>query len=1004
MIIRNKPHYLGVKIRLWLKSRRWSPDIFQPVTGLSADSPFDLHVAWAFKHIYQKPYPQRDAVTVTLNLGIERLVHGITHTTRAALYVPVWINFYRKLGNQAALQLTDEDLRLLKIAVLLHDAANCDEHGGKAGDADSGLVIYLYLTRVLNLSPETAKLFSEAVANKEPDAKEYWSISEDKEDIHLQCTQIKKIPFTIYQCIIHDADCLDIIRARPHFIAELLCIYDDLAKPQHRYVLLEVAHLICEARSLIDKQGDTYCHINSKIKKHYENQHAYKRMMADLDANQYPILHTLHAKLFTPSELAAMSLVETVEYNPDAGLTDSNLAAAMREGRVFARGLVNATHHYTKSKTNAPNETHGEEDFRKIMRAPEIATVSSKSSRFFKSGFKQRAASMLGFGAGVFYGAGYLVIDPAPTDVTQVDSIDANSGFRKKAKRRTVNRVRIENDLAALQQSLLSGGDSARIRYFNCAANHNEVTLDINKVDAIFFCNDRTLSNLYHGLPDALPQHKYSQLLIAVYLRTIYAKAYAKQRLEFIAVYGEQQGDAKFRQRFGENPVLPLFEYSSTHHFIRQIPEDKLNEASLIHYWVELCGNYMEDTLFKPQKATTISTFIHHQNVRFYSRFVNVDELQDMSLAHLKFVSLFGHMILDEYDVNTPDCCMPPTFISKLDAALNEKRRAVVDKYFTLANELACSPALLRSMRYSGVDLITTPLSNLKILIAVYNGNFASLEASSTLGIAVAPAILGTALLQAVANRQYDAVKWLLDHGAAVNHQTSCGETPLHMAAEIGSAKMVKLLSLYGATHSVPNDAGLTPLHFAINKDDIDTARQLLIEGADPDGGLLHPITPLCVAANQGNLAIAQLLVTRGACIAFKNVSVVSAVVEAIFNNHTELALYLINVARPSELNITDGYHSTELTAAILYSNKLAIKALLTRDCLLHTQDDMIAKFSNENYQVLLETVIEVDALNKRFTFSGETFLEFANNLAHAELHEMIDRMTNSAVIRHNIE
>src|SRR3990167_6275917 len=149
------------------------------------------HATWAFNHIYNIPYPGEEAKAK--ERGIARLMHGIQHTRRVAMLIPVFANLYRRYNDHDALALTEEDIKLRQIAALFHDSARENE-GKDFWDKESGKLLYFYLTNVLNVTHEKATLLAEAVSNKDAEP-----------------------PKNSYQKLIHDADCLDIIRATDEY-------------------------------------------------------------------------------------------------------------------------------------------------------------------------------------------------------------------------------------------------------------------------------------------------------------------------------------------------------------------------------------------------------------------------------------------------------------------------------------------------------------------------------------------------------------------------------------------------------------------------------------------------------------------------------------------------------------------------------------------------------------------------------------------------------------------
>ena len=74
-----------------------------------------------------------------------------------------------------------------------------------------------------------------------------------------------------------------------------------------------------------------------------------------------------------------------------------------------------------------------------------------------------------------------------------------------------------------------------------------------------------------------------------------------------------------------------------------------------------------------------------------------------------------------------------------------------------------------------------------------------------------------TPLHVAVKRDQYEAAKWLIDHGANVNQSVKCNASihkiyPVHLAARCFSKKMLKLLLDSGADINTLNSEGETAL------------------------------------------------------------------------------------------------------------------------------------------------------------------------------------------------
>lgn len=148
------------------------PNIFEKQGSQKIPASLLEHNQWLFNNIYSKPYPN------TILTDIARPIHGIQHVSRVALYTNVFANLYLKHGNIEAVSLTEENLLILQLGALFHDAAREDE-GIDRWDDESAIFFYLYLTQVLDITHEKAKIFAEAVGNKDVDPRGYFEINFD---------------------------------------------------------------------------------------------------------------------------------------------------------------------------------------------------------------------------------------------------------------------------------------------------------------------------------------------------------------------------------------------------------------------------------------------------------------------------------------------------------------------------------------------------------------------------------------------------------------------------------------------------------------------------------------------------------------------------------------------------------------------------------------------------------------------------------------------------------
>ncbi|HOD27950.1 MAG TPA: ankyrin repeat domain-containing protein [Syntrophales bacterium] len=138
-------------------------------------------------------------------------------------------------------------------------------------------------------------------------------------------------------------------------------------------------------------------------------------------------------------------------------------------------------------------------------------------------------------------------------------------------------------------------------------------------------------------------------------------------------------------------------------------------------------------------------------------------------------------------------------------------------------------------------------------------------------------------------NKDLDKIRALIDQGADVNARNKFGDTPLTIAARMGSNETVKLLLGKGAdvhlrstntTNVVNSVNSWTPLMFAAMRrhndqpepirQNIDMINALLAKGADLDARTNDGKTALFLCAREGNTVMAKYLMDKGADVNVK--------------------------------------------------------------------------------------------------------------------------------------
>ena len=120
-------------------------------------------------------------------------------------------------------------------------------------------------------------------------------------------------------------------------------------------------------------------------------------------------------------------------------------------------------------------------------------------------------------------------------------------------------------------------------------------------------------------------------------------------------------------------------------------------------------------------------------------------------------------------------------------------------------------------------------------------------------------------LVEAVEERDQEAVHSLLRERADVNAAQADGATALHWAAHWDDPETAELLIRAGADVNAANDYGVTPLWLACTNGNAAIAGKLLEAGANPNAALPTGETVLMMCARAGNAEAVNALLVHGA-------------------------------------------------------------------------------------------------------------------------------------------
>ena len=143
--------------------------------------------------------------------------------------------------------------------------------------------------------------------------------------------------------------------------------------------------------------------------------------------------------------------------------------------------------------------------------------------------------------------------------------------------------------------------------------------------------------------------------------------------------------------------------------------------------------------------------------------------------------------------------------------------------------------------------------------------HFAAVLCIGAAGSGVVGAAPDLRLIQAVRNKDPQAVRTLLSQRIDVNAPQGDGATALHWAARVDDLAIADLLLRAGARAAVANDNGATPLHLACLNRSAAMVDRLLRAGADTNAAMVNGETVLMTCSRSGTAEAVKALLVKGA-------------------------------------------------------------------------------------------------------------------------------------------
>lgn len=184
-------------------------------------------------------------------------------------------------------------------------------------------------------------------------------------------------------------------------------------------------------------------------------------------------------------------------------------------------------------------------------------------------------------------------------------------------------------------------------------------------------------------------------------------------------------------------------------------------------------------------------------------------------------------------------------------------------------------------------------------------------------------------IFEAIKKDDVARIKQLLGKDASwISLKDASGNSPLHIAAALGSLPITELLLSEGADINATNTELNTPLHAAIQNGRDEVSIFLIKNGADLNKHNASGYTPLHSAALHNRRAIAEALISKGADIeSLSNQQYTPLGLIARSTESDEVAEFLIQ--KGANINARDAAGRTPLNNAVLYSSDRIIDLLL---------------------------------------------------------------------------
>ncbi len=528
-----------------------------------------------------------------------RDIHGAPHVARVAIYIGALVDHYAEMGDADAKKLAQDKqaLKCVQIAGLLHDVSR-ENDGEDLWDPESSITCLRYLLKT-GVEFNQARQFAEAIVNKDQRGKHYQQLTiNDDGEIHLRAIEKEK---TLYAQLVHDADCLDIMRCGYKYDGKRLDFYQRFVNHNKAsHALDECVKIIQRAKILIIKNGD-YPSLKSLT------------VTREQTLSISPAYYEKNLELFNSISMEAKG-----QQSKD------HVESLYDEARLAARGIHHPSFRYVKNSHDDRRRSKVSHWKNKSNTAAEIIKLSRKEGELTHHGHKQSKwtgnpkRSVIPLSSKItseLFARSGLLFELTGEHFHRIDHWDSNSGYgNRKSRIHTKNK---QNDLTTLDSCLLDRGlgtgaiEKSKHHDKHYYTGYPEAIMDLHpsNVVGIYYTNEPCFSDAARKrlTEENIFFHPAANRILAYYVLNEWQAIFCKQD-----VYSE----------------LFIYEISPS---TCEIKKQVMTIETLLSDWKALCLHYI-DTLLKHNQYDSVLN-LSFEDIEKYACYINnvspVDKMKD---------------------------------------------------------------------------------------------------------------------------------------------------------------------------------------------------------------------------------------------------------------------------------------------------------------------------------------------------------------------------------------